>query len=101
MNFNWACFGIYESEYRRGNYAIVEGQPHSQLMGNGGFTFSVGELNFICEGNFDQTRKIKVDPYIENEEQYLKVYYYDDEMFDVPNQQYMVVRIDAFLEAQG
>lgn len=90
----------YEDAYNAGNFEIVEGAPHSQLMSNGGFFFSVGELNFICEKESSPERRANIDKYIEDDNVKLKVFYYGDKMYDTVNQQYMVLRVDVLMEQE-
>ena len=65
---------VYEDAYKSGNYEIIEGTPHSQHMANGGFFFSVGELNFKCEKAFSPERRANIDKYVENNDMNLKIF---------------------------
>ena len=92
---------VYEEAYKTGNYEIIEGMPHSQHMANGGFFFSVGDLNFICEKDFSPERSTHIDKYIKDDNVKIKVFYYGDEMYDTVNQEYMILRIDVLMEQEA
>lgn len=84
----------YQRAYNEGNYACITGIPSDIQWDNGGFFFEVDGTKMICEMNYGKKRNENVVPYFEDRS-LIRVFYYDDEMYDEANAEYMVLRIDV------
>lgn len=81
--------------YYDGEYTVIAGVAENIDWSNGGFFFSVEDLNFHCEQDYNKKRREQTEPRFESGKT-LRVYYYDKEYFDEYAQEYQVMRIDVW-----
>ena len=78
----------YLNAYTTKNYSTIEGFPVLEAISNGGFSFSIDNIGFT---GIEEAWEI--ESILRNQE-LIKVYYFDKELYDPFKNQYVFLRID-------
>lgn len=89
----------YQKALTDGNYSISSGVPKDVEWHNGAFTFELDGKNFYCDMRSSEKRRTQIQPYFAGNN--MRVYFYEEKMYDEYHQEYMVLKIEVEPNAES